>query len=454
MSFRKLEQLDLAIISFFQGFEVMEQFENSTKTIKSSFTEWITRVVVFLFALPYVIVRYSIVFSLSLYAALLPFDNLLGLGEAGTLTKYLGILIIITLWANRIIIVRGHLLKPPPITWSWALFLLLAGISGLWAFSPADTFSSLYTLAGLFLIYLSVGVYPFTKNDYSLLTKFVIVGGVCAAAYIILIYLRGITLPQSVRASLIWGAERRADPNHLVTSLILPLLFSLGWLTQPYKRHKIWALISIVVIAVAILLTGSRGGALGAAVAVLLFFWRIRHHISWYRMIIIFLIVVTLTFFVLTFIPIQQQLFERFSLEEILKSRGASRFFIWHTGFKAFLHRPLVGYGYNNFPYAYDLFKSAVPGAYRLNQVAHNIYLQSFVELGMFGGLLLLLIAWLHWRIVNHMTYRSNDGIALEAAFIGILVSSFTLGTLYYKYFWFAFSLIILLINIKKGESI
>jgi O-antigen ligase len=212
--------------------------------------------------------------------------------------------------------------------------------------------------------------------------------------------------------------ERRADPNHLVTSLILPLLFSLGWLTQPYKRHKIWALISIVVIAVAILLTGSRGGALGAAVAVLLFFWRIRHHISWYRMIIIFLIVVTLTFFVLTFIPIQQQLFERFSLEEILKSRGASRFFIWHTGFKAFLHRPLVGYGYNNFPYAYDLFKSAVPG------------------------------------IVNHMTYRSNDGIALEAAFIGILVSSFTLGTLYYKYFWFAFSLIILLINIKKGESI
>jgi hypothetical protein len=183
MSFRKLKQLDLAIISFFQGFEVMEQFENSTKTIKSSFTEWITRVVVFLFALPYVIVRYSIVFSLSLYAALLPFDNLLGLGEAGTLTKYLGILIIITLWANRIIIVRGHLLKPPPITWSWALFLLLAGISGLWAFSPADTFSSLYTLAGLFLIYLSVGVYPFTKNDYSLLTKFVIVGGVCAAAY-------------------------------------------------------------------------------------------------------------------------------------------------------------------------------------------------------------------------------------------------------------------------------
>lgn len=432
----------------------MEQFGNSTKTIKSSFTEWITKVAVFLFALPYVIVRYPIVFVLGLYAVLLPFDNLLGFADFGTLTKYLGILIIITLWANRIIIVRGHLLKPPFVTWSWALFLLLAGISGLWTLSPADTFSSLYTLAGLFLIYLSIGVYPFTRNDYSLLTKLVVVGGVCAAVYTILTYLRGITLPQSVRASLIWGVERRADPNHLVTSLILPLLFLLGWLTQPYGRHKIWVLISVVVIAVAILLTGSRGGALGAAVAVLLFFWRIRHHIRRHRAIILFLSVVTLIFFVLTFIPIQHQLFERFRLEEILESGGANRFLIWQVGFKAFLHRPLVGYGYSNFPYAYDLFKSAVPGAYLPHRVAHNIYLQTFVELGVFGGLLLLLIAWLHWRIVNRMTRRSNDGIALEAAFIGILVSSFTLGTLYYKYFWFVFSLIILLVNIKRGEFI
>jgi len=114
----------------------------------------------------------------------------------------------------------------------------------------------------------------------------------------------------------------------------------------------------------------------------------------------------------------------------------------------------LIGYGYNNFPYAYDFFKSAVPGDYLPNRVAHNIYLQTFVELGMFGGLLLLLIVWLHWRILNRMVCRSNDGIALEAAFRGILVSSFTLGTLYCKYFWFVFVLIILLVNIKRGEFI
>jgi len=94
---------------------------------------------------------------------------------------------------------------------------------------------------------------------------------------------------------------------------------------------------------------------------------------------------VTLIFFVLTFIPIQHQLFERFRIEEILERRGTNRFFIWQVGFKAFLHRPLVGYGYNNFPYAYDLFKSAVLGAYLPHQVAHNIYLQTFFELGVFG---------------------------------------------------------------------
>jgi O-antigen ligase len=139
------------------------------------------------------------------------------------------------------------------------------------------------------------------------------------------------------------------------------------------------------VIAVAILLTGSRGGALGAAVAVLLFFWRIRHHISRHRAIILFLSVVTLIFFVLTFIPIQHQLFERFRLEEILESRGAGRFFIWQVGFEAFLQRPLVGYGYNNFPYAYDLFKSAVPGTIALTWLLIIFTYKLLLSLGCSG---------------------------------------------------------------------
>lgn len=419
-----------------------------------SITKRLAGVAAFLLAVPYAIVKRPIVFPLGIYAALLPFDNLLGLGGVGTLTKYLGILVIITFGANRIIFAEGRLLKPPPVIWSWTLFLLLAGISGLWALSPADTFSSLYTIVGLFLIYFSVGIYPFTKKDYSLLTKLIIAGGVTAAVYTIWTYLQEITLPQSIRASLIVGAERRADPNHLATSLILPLLFSLEWLTQLGGRHRIWGSICVVAIVIAIVLTGSRGGALGAAVAVLLFFWRIGHRIRWRRAVTSLLSVIVLAFIALNFVQLPSELVARFNLGRIFEEGGAGRFPIWHAGFEAFRQQPLPGYGYGNFPYAYDLFRTRVPGAYLPHRVAHNIYLQAFVELGVTGGLLLLFIVWKHWQLIRNLVHRNGVGLSLEAAFIGVVASSATLGTLSYKYFWLTFTLILILANAERRRGL
>ena len=194
-----------------------------------------------------------------------PSDNLPGRREVRTVTKYFGILTIISLWANHVSVAKRLLLRRSPVTWSWAAFLVLAGVLGVCTLPHADTFSALYTIIGLFLIYLSAKIEAFTKRNYSLLTKFVIGGGVAAAVYTVGIYLKGISLPQSMRASLIWGLQRKADPNHFATSLILPLLFALEWLTRPGPGHRIWASPSVVAIAMTVLLTGSRGGALGAA---------------------------------------------------------------------------------------------------------------------------------------------------------------------------------------------
>lgn len=390
------------------------------------------------------------VFLFVLYAALIPFDNILMIGTlGGTVTRYLGIAVIMVTWTGLLVNRRGRVMRPPSVVWSWLAFLVLAGASSLWAITPSETISSMFTIGGLFLIYLSMGLYPFTERDYSYVTKAIIVGGVIAAMMSLFGYFREITYADSVRGSLILKEGKWVDPNHFATSLILPLLLSLYWLTSQRGSRRTWAIASIVMISIAILLTGSRGGVIGAVVAVLLFYWRARHHIRRRAVIIASLLIAgVLVFSVWQIAP--RQLLKRFDIQQVLESGSAGRFFIWSVGLEAFFHRPLNGYGYNNFPYAYEMFSGVVPAnylSYRAYRVAHSIYLQAFAELGIIGGLLLLFTLWEHWRLARNLARKSLFGVALEPALVGILVTSATLGTLNYKYFWLGFTLILILKN-------
>lgn len=432
----------------------MRQFEVVAKSKDSSVTSLLVRGGALLLALPYISVRYPVIFPLGLYAFLIPFDNVMWLNVGGTVTRYLGILVIVAFGANRIVVAKGRLLKPSHVVWGWATFLALAGLSTLWAVAPHETLSSLFTITGLFLIYFLVGVYPFTERDYSLLTKLIITGSTIAAIYVLVSHLRGITFPHSVRASLILGAGRTTDPNHLAASLILPLLLSFEWNVESRGVQKMLALASAVVIASGIFLTGSRGGMLGAAIALLVFFWRIRHRVRLRSITATFLSAVLLAGLILSFIPAPHQFIARLNPETLIESGGVHRFYIWRVGFKAFLYRPLDGYGYNNFPYAYELFRDVVPGNYLPYRAAHNIYLQTFAELGLIGGLLLLFIVWQHWRLVRRLARRNRLAIPLEAAFAGVMVTSATLGTLNYKYFWLLFTLVVLRAAIQRQTMV
>jgi len=398
--------------------------------------------------------RSPVIFPFGIYAALLPFDNVLGLGAVGTLTRYFGIATVVAFLANRLILAQGRFFKPPSVVWGWVAFLFLASFSSLWALSPESTFRGLFTLTGLFLIYLCVGVYPVDKREAEVLKSLIILGGSLAAACTLFLYVQGVTYRESIRASLIFGEERMADPNQLATSLVLPLVLSLERLTRPNSFQKGWAFVSTALVLSAILLTGSRGGGLSAAIATLIFLCRISQKLS-KRLVIATGLVITavVAIVVLGFLP--QNLLERFKLNVVLSSEGAGRFSIWKIGVYAYLNKPLLGYGYENFPYAYDLFYSQVPISYDpgIHRPAHNVYLQAFVEMGIIGGCLLLAVFWQHWRLVRRFSRMNPAWAAVEAILIGVLAASLTVGNLYWKYFWLAFSLILVLANAERRAN-
>lgn len=406
-------------------------------------------------AFPSIVFFYAIrnpaMFPLGLYALLVPFDNVLGLSTGTTLTHYLGVLLILSIWLNRIIIGKGKFRKPPAVVWGWLTFLILAGLSLLWAVEPARTLHSLYTLGGLFLIYLSSSIIPVKERDYQRLMYFIVVGGLIASAVSILSFARGLTYEETLRASLVIATERREDPNEFATSLILPLMLALGWLvTGTNKAKRLFGGVFALVMLTAIVLTGSRGGMLGALAGLTVLVTGVRGWHTRLKLISIGLIVVLALFI----IPLPSQLVVRFSPTNVMQSGGAGRLAIWQVGWSAFLERPFAGYGYDNFAYAYELFRMQFPQTgyfIREFQVAHNIYLQALVELGILGGVILAFTIWHHWISLGRIKRVTVLHLALRSTLAGVSVASLTLNLLSSKSFWLVFTVTAMMISLSRS---
>jgi O-antigen ligase len=135
---------------------------------------------------------------------------------------------------------------------------------------------------------------------------------------------------------------------------------------------------------------------------------------------------------------------ERFS--RALSSGGAGRLSIWKTAYAAFRKAWLLGSGTGNFQEAYDRsWFDVYHGTYlHWHIVAHNLIAQTAVELGGVGLALTLFAWWIQFRSLAKIESTSRYAdlrITLEAATLGLLVSSLFLDIMWYKYTWEAFML-------------
>lgn len=390
--------------------------------------------------LMYLAIVAPLVFPFGVYAALIPFNNLLNIDAFGTLTKAVGI---VTGAAIVFYLVRTRRTVRPPLPLVfWSALFVWSVTTAFWALDPQSVFNMLPTTAELLLLYAVVSVLPTDRNAVRWSVVATIVGGVMAAAYGAYLFHSGL----AVGSGRLWikNDTSEIDPNQFAAALLLPLALT-GCIALYARRFMTLAatLVIIPILLLGIAESGSRGAML--ALAVMVVYLLIRSE----RRIRLALFTFPVGLLGLIFLS-TTSIWSRFG--NAVSTGGAGRIPIWRVGVAAIPGHWLLGAGLNNFGFAYDEVFLQTHQAYFANwhRAPHDLLIGTTVELGLIG-LTLLLAGWIsQFRTLRDIRPSSPDHplrLALEATVIGTFVAALFLDVMTLKYLWLTFMLMLIVRN-------
>jgi O-antigen ligase len=390
----------------------------------------------------YVALKRPLDFPLGLYILLVPFDNLLGTGSFGTLTKLLGIVagICLLIWVVR----RGSTRVDLPGAVLLVLMLWMAA-SGLWALDQMAALKILGTYAGLMLLYIVLAMVPLSPAQFRILLVLIVAGGLSAALYGIRLFHQDPTITHASPAMMrliIRAGEYKIDPNHFADALLFPTAILMMWALRSRRIFvKLASLAGTAILVVAILYSGSREGLIAVVIIGGYYLWRSRHRLQ---------MLIAAGILALSVAASPTSIWIRFSAAAA--TGGSGRTSIWAVGAEAAKHRFLQGYGVGNFTEAFDLFYLGVhqPYPYGWDSPAHNLALHYLVELGVVGLGLIVAFFYLQFRSLRSIDTKSefyDYRVMMEASLIAVAAVSMTIDLFTYKYAWLVFSMVALLRN-------
>jgi O-antigen ligase len=170
-------------------------------------------------------------------------------------------------------------------------------------------------------------------------------------------------------------------------------------------RKKIIKFISIAIVMIALIQTGSRGAFLGQFIVLVLILYKKRHKINAVKVgvfvILGFLLVLSLPLFQ------GQDVFTRFKKadNEDLSGYSHGRLNAWPLMLKEYSKKPILGYGFNSFSREFSIKYTGKPFA------THNEYIDILFTLGIIGFLLFVLIFYNIWKVL-----KKNDDLLIACA--------------------------------------
>lgn len=282
-----------------------------------------------------------------------------------------------------------------------------------------------------------------TRQARALITTLIIVL-VLLSAFGLLSYFFGVDsfVHKASRAQSIFGCPNTFAKFILITSPFLLLV------VQPRKPiNKSIKVLSIILVMLALLITGSRAAFLGQCVILSLVFLGVKQKS---RVIVGGIVAFVMLFSLLNFTILgEKTVFTRLRYieERDLDNYSGGRLPAWKGSLKVYFKRPVLGYGFNSFSRAYGDKYLGIPFA------PHNQYLESLFTLGIIGFSLFVLIYYKIWAFLK----KNDDLIVAKACRYGITgyfvaITFSNLSNTRYT-LWVALAVVLRLIDLVKHET-
>ena len=344
----------------------------------------------------------------------------------------------------------------PLLVAALTVFLVWAGSSVLWARDADAVYAEVTRFLPLFALFLIVHTAVRTRRHVITLVLVVIGGAIVAA-------IAGILVPPPADADAagrLAGAEANALAPVLVAGAVLAAAFA-GMTTRGLVV-RLAAVAASGFCIIGVVLTGSRGGLVGLAMALLaglVFAGRARRA----RIVPVMVVAVALTvLYVVVLAP--PDLRARISAP----GDGSGRSDIWRVGAQMVKANPVLGVGAGNYEARAPQYVLRA-GLIRRSDlivdrplVPHNIYLQVLAELGVVGLLLFLCIiasALTSAAMAARAFTRQKDEqleLLARALFItlcGMLTSGFFGSWLFHKQLWILLAMGPAMLTVARQRS-
>ncbi|HET6830677.1 MAG TPA: O-antigen ligase family protein [Solirubrobacterales bacterium] len=409
--------------------------------------------------------KFGIVAALAMVYALVVFTNLSAAltilvvivfaestplaGPALSATKIAGLLLALG-WLTRVatredqrraIIFNAH----PALSYLLVLFVGWVFISIIWAQDVAIAVDQATVFLLVAILYVIVYTAVRTRRDAMHVIGAFVLGTAFTAVY-------GLIVRPDPNEQ---AAERLAstinDPNFLAAILVAGIVLAGAgfFAARGHRLLQSAALASVLLCLVAFVLTGSRGGIIGLAaalIAAIAFGGRMRLQITFAAIAVTTL---TIGYYTTLAPPLLKERIASATEGEV--SRADTRSTIWTVAWRMAMDHPVAGVGIGNFA-ARSIDYVIEPGTtYRTDRVidnpgvSHNTFLGPFAEIGIVGLALFLSIVGFSIACTVQAVrrfVRNRDGPmemlarGLFIALIGVLASAFFISAESNKFIW------------------
>lgn len=309
------------------------------------------------------------------------------------------------------------------------LFALMA-LSGLWAFQPMRSLE--YTLAStkLLLAFAGLATVLRTPKHVRWAMTLAAVAALIPAQGTMQRWNNGIGLVEGYRGAWIGLLE---NPNQLAMVMAITAPWALVMWTKS-KGLVHWVLLASFGFACAtVVVTHSRGGALGLGVGVVVWAALSRHRVKAVALTLV------ATLCVVAFAPSSFWNRTETIADYEHDASALGRLHAWEAGSRALSHSPLLGIGADNYAEAWNRYmpRNVRETAY----TSHNTWMQVVVELGFLGlavfATMVLTAVWGLWKARDGIL--GDEARALLASMAALAVCGATGG---YAFNWFFYMLL------------